>query len=292
MRKFIFAAIVVFLALTAIFVIRKSTKSTEPNIKPEILNVAGSQAMVAWNSKAKYKGSVSYMTMADAAPLVAVESFGASDQHEVMLTGLRPSTRYTYWLDNSETHFQFQTQPAPNNPFSFLIVWGDVSDRMVSLLRSESGEFIVSLSEPNQMKADWFTDVRPYVTVYNKFGVDSPFLKSAAKTAQTSPDLWKLDWGGLRLIFVDKLQETDKISEMLKAPAAHTIGIIAAPEIVGQSAQNSKLHSMLVAHNKDQPTRPAAFAAVRGSAQTNAEIEDVQYFGIDTRQSRSGADRY
>jgi tetratricopeptide (TPR) repeat protein len=291
MRKVWFWLIISVIVIVIIAVVWKSGRSTEANIKPEVLNISTSQAAIAWISKAKYKGSVSYVPAGDEiAPLSATENFGASDQHEVVLTGLRPSTRYTYWLDDSPTRFQFQSQPAPSSPFSFLIVWGDISDRIVSLLRSEAGEFIISLTPSAGHGSDMFSNVRPYVPVYGLSGVDSPFLKAVGSKPQTVDSLWKLDWGGLRLIFVGKEADSDKIAEMLSAPSAHTIGIITSSDIISAPFGQSKLHSMLVGHNKQQPTRPAAFVAIVGSGQENSEIDGVRYFGIDTAR-RAGAAR-
>jgi tetratricopeptide (TPR) repeat protein len=280
------------IVIIAIVIVLKSRKSAESNIKPEVLNISASQAMIAWPSKAKYKGSVSYLpSSSEMSPLSATETFGASDQHEVILTGLRPSTRYTYWVGDSQSRFQFQTQPAPNNPFSFLIVWGDVSGRIVSLLRSEAGEFIISLTAAAAQGRDVFSDVRPYVPIYNLSGTDSPFLIAIGTKQQGDMgNVWKLDWGGLRLVFVGKAEDVEKIDEMLNAPAAHTIGIIASPEVVGASFGEAKLHSILVNHNKKQPARPAAFVAIVGADSKEIEIDGVRYFGIGGG-SQSGAVR-
>jgi TolA-binding protein len=298
MRKILFAIIILAIAI-AIIVVWKSGKPVERNIKPEILNVTGSQATVAWLSKGKYKGSVSYMATNDAAPMEATESFGASDQHEVTLTGLRPSTRYTYWIGDSPDRYQFETQPTANNPFSLLITWGDVSDRIVSLLRSETGEFILSLSPAEQMKTDWFADVRPYVPVYDISGIDSPFLKKVGAPAQGG-DLWKLDWGGLRLILVNNTFEPGQFEELLNAPSAHTIGIITSLAAINSQEPNkvsdinmplqkTKLHSVLVNYNKQHPSAPAAFVGITGASANALDIDGVHYFGI--KQTTAGAAR-
>jgi len=226
-----------------------------------------------------------------------IEAFGSSEQHEVKLTGLRPSTRYTYWIDGSKSRFQFQTQPAANDPFSFLIVWGDASNRIVPLMRSELGEFIVSLTDVPGQNQDWFSDVRPYVPVYNLDGADSPFLKATAGKTNNSVNnaLWKLDWGGLRLIFIGKSADAAKITDMLNTPAAHTIGIIInSPDIIGEleakKISETVLHSVLAAHNKQHPTKLAAFAAVIGKEAKNVEVDGIQYFGIGTA-NKNGAIR-
>lgn len=290
MRKF--WLIVLIIAILGVFMVLMPGRTARSDIKPEVLNISSSQATIAWLSKEKYKGRVFYMPAGnETSPLSATETFGVSEQHEVTLTGLHPSSRYTYWIDNSKIRFQFQTQPAANGPFSFLIVWGDVSDRIVSLMRSELGEFVISLTPASEQNRDLFSDVRPYVPVYSLYGIDSPFLKAAGSGRQSgSGNLWKLDWGGLRLIFIGKTADTAKITGLLDAPAAHTIGIIiASPDIVGEleskKISETSLHSALVAHNKQHPARLAAFAAVIGKEAKNIEVDGVQYFGIGTKNS-------
>jgi hypothetical protein len=246
MRKLSIGLILLIITVIAIVVVLKHGSSTALIVKPEVLNISTSQTTIAWLSKAKYKGQISYMPAgSEGSPLSATEAFGASDQHEVVLTGLRPSTRYTYWVGDSPMRFQFQTQPATNAPFSFLIVWGDISNRIVSLMREEAGEFIISLTSAAGQGSDWFSDVRPCVPVYDLSGVDSPFLRAMeSKPQANSGSLWKLDWGGLRLIFVGGGAEPEKIAEMLNAPSAHTIGIITSLEVVGVSFGEAKLHSI------------------------------------------------
>ncbi|MDD5135295.1 MAG: tetratricopeptide repeat protein, partial [Phycisphaerae bacterium] len=290
--------IILIIAAVGVFVILKSRRSTTgPDVTPEILNITSSQATVAWLSEKEYKGRVFYQPAGGKiAPLSATEVFGASKLHEIVLTGLHPASRYSYWLENSESRFQFQTQPAANDPFSFLIVWGNVSDRIISLTMSESAEFIISLAGQSKQNAEEFSSVRAYVPIYNLDGADSPFLRATAgKTQNNGDDLWKLDWGGLRLIFINRLNDTAKLSDMLDTPAAHTIGIIInSPEIIGElepeKISETALHSILLAHNKQHPTKPAAFAAVNGKGIQDAEIDGIRYFGIDTA-NKSGAVR-
>jgi len=287
--------IVLIIAIVGVFIILKPRSTTRTEIKPEVLNISSSQATIAWLSEEEYKGRVFYQSAGNKAmPLSATEAFGASREHEAVLTGLKPSSRYTYWVGDSKSRFQFQTQPAASEPFSFLIVWGNISERIVSLMRSEFAEFIISLTPPSGQNFDWFSDVRAYVPIYGPSGIDSPFLRATASKDQSdSGNLWKLDWGGLRLIFVGKAADTAKISEMLNTPAAHTVGIITSLEAIGEfeskkiselddSLRQTILHSILVAHNRRHPTKPAAFAAVIGKGAENIEADGVQYFGIST----------
>lgn len=289
--------IVLIIAIVGVFIILKPRGTTGPDITPEVLNITSSQATIAWLSEREYKGRIFYQPAGSkTAPLSAAEVFGVSKLHEVVLTGLHPASRYSYWLGNSKSHFQFQTQPGANDPFSFLVVWGNVSDRIASLARSEFAEFIISLTGSFEQNIDQFSGVRAYVPVYNLDGADSPFLKATAGKAQNnSDDLWKLDWGGLRLIFIGTSVDEAKITDMLNTPAAHTIGIIInSPNIISrlesEKISETALHSVLTVHNKQYPTKPAAFAAVIGKEAKDVEVDGIQYFGIETT-NKNGAVR-
>jgi len=278
MRK-IYLLLTVVIAGMVVFTVLQFRKSVAGDVRPEVLNVSTSQAAIAWLSKSPYNGKVFYKpTGNNIKPLGVVETFGPSSQHEVLITGLKASTRYTYWIGNSKNRFQFQTQPVPAGSFSFLLAAGNISDRIVSLVSSEVPEFVISLTEVNQ-QIDYFSQVRPYIPIYGPDGVDSPFLRATGEVKSVdSAGSWKLDWGGLRLIFADG---TDKIATMLDAPAAHTLGVVSSTiEIDKEAIKQTKLHSILVAHNKQVPDRLVAFVAVAGERKEPVEIDGIQYFGI------------
>ncbi len=268
--------LVVIIAGMVIFAVLQFRKSAVVDVRPEVLNVSTSGATIAWLSETAYKGRVFYLPAgSNVKPLEAMDTFGPSSQHEVIITGLKPSTRYTYWIGKSEGRFQFQTQPAPAGPFSFLIVAGNPGERIVSLVSSEVPDFIISLSEVDQ-QSDCFSQVRPYIPIYGLGSVDSPFLRAMGEESSTGP--WKLDWGGLRLIFAYKSEE---ITTMLDARAAHTLGVISSTiKIAKETIGQTKLHSILVAHNKQVPDKPVAFVAVVGEREESVEIDGIKYFGI------------
>jgi hypothetical protein len=181
-----------------------------------------SEATIAWLSETAYKGRVFYKPAgSNVDPFKATDSFGSSNRHRVIITGLKPSARYTYWIGKSKSRFQFQTQPAAVGPFSFLMVAGTVPEQIVSLVSAEVPEFVISLSEVNQ-QTDNFSQVRPYIPIYGADGVDSPFLRATGQ-APSAGGLWKLDWGGLRLIFVNG---SETITTMLDAPAVQGLKLI------------------------------------------------------------------
>jgi tetratricopeptide (TPR) repeat protein len=289
--------IILIIAILGIYLILKPGKTAPPNIRPEVLNITSSQATIAWLSEKEYKGRVLYQSIANkTAPMFAIESFGASRQHEVVLTGLQSSTRYTYWIGDSKARFQFQTQPTTTDPFSFLVVWGNVSDRIVAMMRSELAEFIISLTPPSGQNFDQFSDVRAYVSIYGPSGIDSPFFRAASARHQAEAgNLWKLDWGSLRLIFAGEAADTAKIADLLNTSAAYTIGIITSLDTIGSFTPNkiskTTLHSALLAHNKQHPAKPAAFVAVIGKDANSVEVDGIQYFGISPNAKSSGAIR-
>jgi len=291
--------------LTALFIIAAATvllivclsKSTPAPVRPEVLNVGTSEVTIAWLSEKKYKGRVNYKpAAAQVEPSSAVESFRPSNKHEVAITGLSPSTRYTYRIGDSETRFQFQTQPYPNTPFSFIMVWGDISQRALTLMMDQMPEFIVWLCAPPEQCPDQFADLRPYVPIYGPQGPDSVFLKTATEPPKPDKnDSWKLDWGGLRLVL---LNEGTKLETMLNVDRAHTIGIITRPEILTSSGiieakalARSPIHSILIAHNKKNPTKPAAFVGLTGRTHETAQIDGIVYFTIPAGVGDSGAVR-
>ncbi|MHC4647814.1 MAG: fibronectin type III domain-containing protein, partial [Planctomycetota bacterium] len=148
MRKKYLLAAAAIIGGAGIFLALKRTGPAALHVTPEVLKVRTSQVTIAWLSEQSYKGRIFYKQAgSDSSPLSASESFGASDRHEVMVTGLSPSTRYAYWIENSEGRFQFQTQPLLSTPFSFMFVWGDMSRRILPLMMAESPQFVVSLTD-------------------------------------------------------------------------------------------------------------------------------------------------
>lgn len=289
----------IFLLLVALLIIgigiyfvffhfRESPELTK-SIRPEVLHVGRFQVTIAWSSEESYNGRVFYQPAgSDSQPLSAAETFPDSYRHEVTLMGLEPSTRYTYWLDGTDSRFQFQTQPAPSLPFSFLLVFGDIADQVMSLMLSEVPEFMVSLTPIPDRGPDPFAEARPYMPVYGPTGVDSPFLRAIEEAESDPTASWFLDWGGLRLVF---LRNTSEIAEMLTSPEVHTYGIVASPETVDiLDIQQSPLHALLRAHNVQYPAQSAAFIAVIGERDDAVEVDGIHYVGIPAAR-KTGAIR-
>jgi len=269
----LFMLFIAVMGTVAFFYFRKTNTD---DVTPEVVDVRASEATIAWVSEKANTGKVFYMPAGStAAPSEAMEALGSSRQHIVVIAGLKPSSRYTYWIENSSHRFQFQTQPALADPFSFLMLAGQFDEQIVSLVSSEVPEFIISLSGAEQ-QTDIFSAVRPYIPIYGPDGVDSPFLAAIGEKRPAGP--WTLDWGGLRLIFANGSQT---ITPMLNAPAAHTLGVIGPSfKIEKEIITQTPLHQALTSHNNRVPDRPVAFVAVLGEDEKHLDVDGIRYFGI------------
>jgi tetratricopeptide (TPR) repeat protein len=263
--------------------------------RPEVLNVQTHQVTIAWISRDKYKGKVKYRPAGSNSPLLSKEeSHAGTNRHEVLITGLQPSTRYAYQVDDTSRHYQFQTQPLSNSPFSFLLVYGNVSDRIVELMMTELPEFILSLSTIPENIQNGYTEVRPFIPVYGPSGIDSPYMKSMDIDSESGPDeLWKIDWGGLRLIF---MHQHNLDPGIFNAPSVHTFGIITDNTVIDlfESEKNhelsrfsdNQLHLRIMDHNRKHPGSPVAFVGVRGESDRIIERDGIKYFGIPVLQTK------
>ncbi len=286
MRRFILVlstCLAVSVVVTALLLVLLRPSRREAS--PEVLDVGPSRITIAWRSEAPYVGRVFYVRAGhEGQPRSAEESFGASDRHEVVIKGLTAGARYSYWLEGSEARYQFRTQPGPAIPFRFLLVWGDVADRLASLMMSDP-EFVLSLGPIPAAGPDRFAAVRPLVPVYGPDGACSSFARGPA-----DPKPRTLDWGGLRLAFPVVGQG---LRELLKTSPAHTTGVVAEAAAVGATGGQLKaddiragsLHALLAAHNQRSPSRPAAFVIVTGAGALNLDVDGIRYLGVDTSQA-------
>lgn len=259
----------IFIGLV-VFAVQCSESPTE-EINPVILKMGPSGVTIAWVSEKPYKGAVFYKpTGTDAEPSSVREKFAASRRHEVTVTGLQQGTRYTYWPGKSRKRYQFQTQPAVNKPFSFLVVYDDVSQKIAALVKAEVPDFILSLNPVPMVggQPGRFAGVRAYVPVFA--GTKEPGLNRA------------LDWGGLRLIFLDNIE---KLPGALDTLAPHTFGIITYPGADKDSVRANALHTALLDHNRKNPTSPASFVWVIGSRDDAVKVDGIQYLGIQVEGS-------
>lgn len=263
------------------------SKAPVEEVKPVILKTGISQVTIGWLSQEPYRGSVFYrLTGVRGKPSAAMEIPGETRRHEVTLTGLKPGILYTYWIGETGKQFQFRTQPPVNQPFTFMMVVGDLTGEVSKRVQTEVFDFLVSLTPvKDTARYDAF---RASVPVFDPAGI-VPLAGEAADEPETKPpDLtWKLDWGALRLVFIDNL---DELGGLLDTPAPYTFGIMTYPGIVAayrpsgkvdeESLRADDLHAALLNHNKENPTRPAGFVFVMGTKDDVLEVDGIRYVGI------------
>jgi hypothetical protein len=186
-----------------------SCKSSKSVINPEIINIDASTVTIAWVSNKPYQGQINYYAAGNRSMTeTAEENFSHSYRHEVNIEGLETGTQYIYWIGDNETKYFFRTKPAEVKPFSFLIELDNLSDRISTLLMSELPEFILSFSKESKNK--YYQSIKPYVPIYDFYGQKSGYLKAENKLDDTDKS-WKLDWGGLCLIFIKEASELTNI---------------------------------------------------------------------------------
>ena len=88
--------LIVIIAVMVVVAVVQFRKSAIADMKPEVLNVGTSQATIAWLSETRYKGMVFYKPAgSNVKPLEAMDTFGPSSRHEVIITGLKPSACFS-----------------------------------------------------------------------------------------------------------------------------------------------------------------------------------------------------
>jgi len=274
------------LAFMLLFVIA-GCDSTKTVINPEIVLIDASSVTIAWLSDKPYKGQVFYHAAGKGDMIQkAMEDFSHSCRHEIHIDGLKTGTQYIYWIGSKETKYFFRTEPADVKPFSFLIGLDDLSGCINNLLMSEMPEFVLLYSSGSGTKKDCCRSIRPYVPVYDLDGRLSGYLKGEKKDQDES---WRLDWGGMCLIFVDKAAGLDRYMEK---PTAHTTGIIVreAPKAYTEQAiRDSALHARITEHNKKWPANNVAFVFIPGPDMIKRQIDAINYIQMPIKgQGKAG----
>jgi len=291
-RAIILCLVATIAVATSVWLAIRPDDVTAPPVVPEVINVGSTEVTIAWRGEQPTRGTVWYKPVAGRGkPASVSDDLGADTRHEVVIAGLQPGTRYTYWLDQAQADWQyeFQTAPLAETPCCFLLTWGDVSGEAAGLIMSELPEFALSLTPIELDQADSLKPVRPYMPVYDLAGASSPYLRSAAGSAPPTEDkAWTLDWGGLRLVILASSQAD--LPALLHAPAAHTVGIIhnaAAANtwlIEGtldhQAVRASPLHRAILAHNQTRTEGKAAFVLIPAAVTDEAIIDGVRYVAL------------
>ncbi|MBN1673886.1 MAG: tetratricopeptide repeat protein [Kiritimatiellae bacterium] len=297
--------------LSALLLSGCARRDAEPGLAapPELIRVGPSEAVIAWHTEQAGTGAVLYKPAGSSTdPVRASETLGRVRAHEVTLTGLRPATRYTYWIEGTDAHYQCQTHPQATTPFSFLVLRGDVPENLLSLVMTEFAEFVLHLAPAPLPEQPVLAKTRSYVPVYGLWGQDSPYLRGLDDASRRREERnWTLDWGGLRLVFV---ADAADVTRLLDAPGAHTIGVVwrrgradrrpggpADPRTGGAGARGAgerewranPLHAVLVRHNAAVPDRPVSFVLAPGTVDGDAMVDGVRYVALNTAPPESRA---
>ncbi len=243
-------------------------------------------ARVVWTSGDPLQGKVFYRPAAGTnPPMEDRESLAKSYRHQVQLNGLEPGTRYTYWIDGHDQRFQFQTQPENNAPFSFLMLSGRDAKKIERLLMTEIPDFILDLTPPSSSGDDPYKRIRPYMPVFDRYGVQSPFLKKKAEDGKEQA-FSLIDWGGLQIMAIKDVSGTSALPD---TPNGLPLGIFVPEESFGTSVAEetsesdstfSILHQMLVRHNRLHPDRAVVFAAVPAEDFRHRSLDGINYLGM------------
>ncbi|MEW5736872.1 MAG: tetratricopeptide repeat protein [Thermodesulfobacteriota bacterium] len=251
-----------------------------PAALPEILKVTPHSVTVAWQEEKPGRGRILFEPAAGGERQTASEK-AESRFHEVEALGLAPGTRYSYRLSEDGPPFQFQTQPQPADPFSFVLISGGDADKVQSIFLDEVPEFFVELAPEALSTNDAYSQVRPFVPVFTSRGLLSPFL-SALSEKPKAEGAFYLDWGGLRLVF---LEDEEPPPNLFDNATAHTFGAVLpegadfdwdAPDTV----RESPLHQAMLRHNARNPDRKAAFILVQDGSGKFLVVDEIAYAGI------------
>ncbi|MBN2738827.1 MAG: hypothetical protein JXR70_17725 [Spirochaetales bacterium] len=264
-----------------------NTETTELNNWPELLWVTGSEALVAWVSDTEYRGEIFFRSAQDEQEQKAEEENIPSRFHEIMLKGLSSNTSYFYRLKNEETSFMFQTQPDWAESFSFLIASNIHGDDIMNMIMSEMSHFVISLDSLSREKS--MAPVRAFVPVLTASGQSSPFQETLQGSDHYQKiNNWFYDWGGLRLIFINKPDE--RIGDLLKASQAHTIGVVINSQVLGNKEEVASLltgdcyhlpfYEELTIFNQDHPSQKASFVLISGVDRQFLNCNDIVYLSL------------
>ncbi len=254
----------------------------------EVLRVERRQAVIAWTTQTQVKGKVFFRRAAGSGkPEIALETLSKSFRHQVILPNLTPGTRYTYWIDDPDRRFQFQTQPEANTPFSFVLVSGDDKRKIEQTVMSEIPDFILDMQSPGSREKDVFSRVRPYVPVFDRKGVQSPFLETQKRPSRGP---WPLDWGELRLWVAKEVSALESLPE---SPKAGIQGVVLAPEDRSRAApgpnrlKESDLFKTLAQNNRDHPAGVISFALVPAETPWYKKAGETSFLGLPMGNARS-----
>ncbi len=193
----------------------------------EVLQVTDAEATIAWQSVSPTPGRVAYLPAGERGEPRIADDRTVGTVHEVVLPGLEPGRLYRYRLpDRPGPWMEFRTAPLPASAFSFLIVRGAGERQIRSLLASEMPDFILAAGDNPGIDT-----ARPYCPVFDRWGIDSPYLRSRSRGETPREGGTVIAWGGLRLVVVNDPDEP--LAPFLEGAAQHTIGLYCPAETAG-----------------------------------------------------------
>lgn len=239
------------------FTLYQCKKQTIAEVTPTIIQLNESQVTISWESNIPYTGKILYKVAGTKeTPREITDKLGETTNHEVELTGLQPSTQYSYWVDGMQNKYNFTTKPVQDAVFSFIVTNNSEEEDYLSVLKSEAASFIISL---NKNTTQALEKCAPYVPV---FIVDKP--------------QWIINWGGLHLTVLTKNTEID-----LNMAGNHTAGVFVFSELLGNnSIEESNLHLRLKAHNSQVGNTKVSFVGLINSKKEKEKIDGISYVGL------------
>jgi tetratricopeptide (TPR) repeat protein len=271
-----------------------SSGSTPSVTTPELLDIQKHQAIIAWTTAKPLSGSVSYRPAGrESAPATAKEKISRTYRHEVTLTNLRPGARYTYWLEDPDRRYQFQTMPESSSPFSFLLVAGSTLDPLPQWVMSEFPDFVLladlqPVTHPKAVAA-----VRPYLPIFDAAGVASEYLRRNPETKPTTAlrQDWHLDWGGLRLVVLNRSVD---FTPLVAGYQGHTLGLWVNPGAAGEGQgeldwpayeTGSALHEKVRTYNQMHPKGAIHFVLFSGKRLDSLVRDEVHYLMLPVKDA-------
>ncbi|MBW2526858.1 MAG: tetratricopeptide repeat protein [Deltaproteobacteria bacterium] len=260
----------------------RSEPASQP-VRAEVLRVGPTEVTIAWQTAEPSLGRVRYrQSGAEGAPQTAVEQPPPAQRHELTIRGLRPGTRYQYGIGAGGLERRFATQPLATTPFSALVVWGDLAERLDPWVASEAPELVLSLSPIPPEGVDPFASIRAELPVFGPAGPTSRVVELP------QADRWVLDWGGLRLVSLTA-GHGSLPAELLSVAGPHTLGLVVHGIEGLDGIRDSALHGEILRHNSRKPTLAVAFVVAPSSSGGSLEADGVVYLAVPARGAQGAA---
>lgn len=250
---------------------------------PEIIDLQTHRATIAWHSDQPGPGRIFVQPADGTSKRRSVEDrLPGAIRHELVVTGLTPGSRYSYWIEGASRKYQLQTKPSPQTPFSFFISAGrSVDEDILALALNELAEFVLVLSEEAEVEKR----VGGYLPVYGLDGLHSTYLDEVYSDRKSPFEA--MEWGGLVLVFAE---EDALVQRLPLAPSAHTIGAVLKRDRDSgkrgelpspQSIEGSALHKGLLLYNETHGDSPVSFVLMPGNGAFLFKIGQISYLGVD-----------